>query len=72
MVAKVIEDGKSWMVKRETQKEIIPATAATCVHRCTTFGLLVRTVHGVQNSCDVKIINTTCTTPYYTNLSIAF
>jgi hypothetical protein len=30
MVAKVIEDGKSWMVKRETQKEIIPATAATC------------------------------------------
>ena len=31
MVAKVIEDGKSWMVKRETQKEIIPATAATCV-----------------------------------------
>jgi hypothetical protein len=23
MVAKVIEDGKSWMVKRETQKEIM-------------------------------------------------
>ena len=63
------------MVKRETQKEIIPATctAATrvCVYRCTTFGILVRTVHGVQNSCGVRIINTTCTTPYYTNLSIA-
>ena len=62
------------MVKRETQKEIMKLYRLRLldVYRCTTFGLLVRTVHGVQNSCDVKIINTTCTTPYYTNLSLHF